>query len=315
MSGRPILITGAHRSGSTWVGKMVGKSREVCYIFEPFNKDFGPGICRRVFNTWFPYVTEENEEKYLNCLKETVRFKFHLFKELRAVRTKWQLRNCFENFINFRMARMKNRRPMFKDPIAIFSAPWLARRFDFQVVALIRHPMAFAGSLKRLNWQFHFKDFLKQPLLLDGPLKAFKSEIETRAAEPGDIIDQAILLWNVIYGCVKDYREQYPGWIYARHEDISMDPVNGFKDLFAKLDLEFTPGIEQYIREYSGGSNPVETPGNKATFLKRDSSENIHNWKKRLTPEEIDRVKQGTEATACLFYPELRWGFVKEASI
>ena len=309
MSRRPILITGAHRSGSTWVGKMVGKSPDVCNIFEPFNKEFGPGICRNVFDTWFPYITGENEEKYLHCLEQTVHFKFHLFKEMFAIRTKWQLRNCFENFINFHMARMKKQRPMFKDPIAIFSAPWLAKRFDFQVVVLIRHPLAFAGSLKRLDWQFHFKDFIKQPLLLEGPLKSFKAEIETRAANPGDIIDQAVLLWNVIYGCVRDYREQYPEWIFARHEDISMDPVKEFKDMFGKLNLEFTPAVEQFIREYSEGSNPVETPGNKATFLKRDSSENVNNWKKRLSPEEIGRVKDGTEALACLFYPEPRWGF------
>jgi len=313
MSGRPILVTGAHRSGSTWVGKMLGKSRQLCYIFEPFNIHFGPGICRSVFDTWFPYVTRENESGYYDCIYQTIHFKFHLFKELRQVRTKWQLRNCFENLINFRIARMKKQRPLFKDPMAVFSAEWLARRFDFHVLVLIRHPLAFAGSLKRLNWQFSFKDFLKQPLLMEGPLKPFKTEMEACAENPNPpgIIDQSILLWNAVYSRVISYQEQHPDWIFVRHEDISFNPVDEFKNIFEKLSVEFTPKIENDIRNHSKPSNPKEIPGERATVLKRDSLETVYNWKKRLTPGEINRVKKGTEPVASHFYPESQWGVVQ----
>ncbi len=311
MSRRPILITGAHRSGSTWVGKMLGKSKQLCYIFEPFNIHFGPGICRSVFDSWFPYVTEENENEYYDCLYQIIRFKFHLLKEFGNIRTKWQLRNCFENLINFSIARMKKQLPLFKDPMAVFSADWLARRFDFLVLVLIRHPLAFAGSLKRLNWQFHFKDFVKQPLLMEGPLKPFKTEIEACVENLPDIIGQSVLLWKVIYSRVIDYQKQYPEWIFVRHEDISLNPVKEFKDIFEKLGVEFTHKIENYIRNHSKRSNPKEIPGKRATFLRRDSLENVYNWKKRLTSEEIKRIKKGTGAVASHFYPESLWGFAE----
>ncbi|MCX6583694.1 MAG: sulfotransferase [Candidatus Aminicenantes bacterium] len=303
----PILITGAHRSGSTWVGQMVGKSAEVCYIFEPFNKDFGPGVCRAVFDTWFPYVTVENEGPYRRCISEILEYKFHSFKELMLIKTKSQARLWWENFYRFKRAGIKKQRVLFKDPIAFFSAPWLAEVFDFQVVVLIRHPAAFAGSLKRLQWHFPFNDFLKQPLLMAGPLRRFKEEIERAAREPLDIIQQAALLWKIIYARVLDYRQEHPGWIYLRHEDISLDPVGEFRSLYEALGLTFTPAIEQHIREYSAGSNPKERPDKQATFLKRDSKENIAGWKKHMLPGDVERVKQITADVSAHFYTDSEW--------
>ncbi len=286
---------------------MLGKSKEVCYIFEPFNKDFGPGVCRAVFDAWFPYVTVENEAPYHTCISELLDYKFHFFKELLFIKTKSQVRLWCENFYRFKRAGIKKQRVLFKDPIAFFSAPWLAEVFDFQVVVLIRHPAAFAGSLKRLQWYFPFNDFLKQSLLMEGPLHCFKGEIEDAARKSPDIIEQAALLWKIIYARVLDYRQEHPGWIYLRHEDISIDPVGKFKSLYEALGLTFTPTIEGRIREYSAGSNPKERPDGKATFLKRDSKENIAGWKKYMLPGEIERVKRMTQEVSAHFYSESEW--------
>ena len=48
---KPILITGCHRSGSTWVGKMLSLPVRVIYVSEPFN----PGYGLKVFKNWFKY--------------------------------------------------------------------------------------------------------------------------------------------------------------------------------------------------------------------------------------------------------------------
>ena len=37
VSGKPILVTGAHRSGTTWVGKMLALAPGVAYLHEPFS--------------------------------------------------------------------------------------------------------------------------------------------------------------------------------------------------------------------------------------------------------------------------------------
>ena len=36
-SGPPILVTGAHRSGTTWVGKMLALAPGIGYVHEPFS--------------------------------------------------------------------------------------------------------------------------------------------------------------------------------------------------------------------------------------------------------------------------------------
>ncbi|HUH21151.1 MAG TPA: hypothetical protein VLZ09_04715, partial [Gaiellaceae bacterium] len=57
---RPILVTGAHRSGTTWVGKMLALAPGVGYVHEPFNPRFSAGR----FDRYFTVVTRENEARY-----------------------------------------------------------------------------------------------------------------------------------------------------------------------------------------------------------------------------------------------------------
>lgn len=82
-----------------------------------------------------------------------------------------------------------------KDPIAIFSVEWLVELFEFRTIVTIRHPAAFAGSLKVKNWTFPFSHFLNQPPLMDGPLSKFSEEIsEFSKRERG--IDIALELYT-----------------------------------------------------------------------------------------------------------------------
>ena len=52
----PILVTGTHRSGSTWVGNVLGLAPGTGYVHEPFHCRCQPGICRAHFPHWFQYV-------------------------------------------------------------------------------------------------------------------------------------------------------------------------------------------------------------------------------------------------------------------
>jgi LPS sulfotransferase NodH len=50
---KPILVTGSHRSGSTWVGTMLATSPSVGYVQEPFSLNHRPGIFSAKFDYWF----------------------------------------------------------------------------------------------------------------------------------------------------------------------------------------------------------------------------------------------------------------------
>ncbi len=61
----PILVTGAHRTGTTWVGKMLAAGPGTAYISEPLNVLHRPGVLSAPVQHWYTYICSENEAQYL----------------------------------------------------------------------------------------------------------------------------------------------------------------------------------------------------------------------------------------------------------
>lgn len=303
---KPILVSGSHRSGTTWVGRMIATSPSVGYIHEPFNPLHRPGICTAIFPQWFMYVTEENEAPFYEPLKRMLAFRFSMGAELAALRTARHLGRMGKNWCNFTVNRLRHATPLMKDPIAIFSCEWLARRFDMNVIMMIRHPAAFASSLRRLNWVHDFNGFLRQPLLMRGYLAPFTGEVEEFARNQHDILDQAILLWRMMHHTILHYREAHKDWIFLRHEDISTAPLEHFMYIFKRLNLDFTDKVKATIDDYTNASNPSEAE--KGHLLtKRDSKSTIKSWKKKLTEAEIEHIRNQVEDISHAFYSAADW--------
>ena len=306
ISKKPILLTGAHRSGTTWVGRMLAESPLVGYIYEPFNLNHPLGICAAKFDYWFPYISRENESIFYEHIKNTTRFSYDLVAGVKTIRCREDLWRIFKQYASFFKYRISNVRPLIKDPIAVFSTEWLASTFDMDVIVLIRHPAAFTSSLKRLNWTHPFSHFLEQPLLMRDHLSSFEAEIREYVDKEHDIIDQATLLRRLIYHMVIKYQNNHNDWIFIRHEDLSRDPLRGFQNLFNNLNLEFSEHVSETIKEYTNSANPSEAP-EKGQSLKRDSKSNIWNWKSRLTVSEIERIRTQVEDISSVFYSDKDW--------
>ena len=178
----------------------------------------------------------------------------------------------------------------------MFSADWLAERFDMDVVVTVRHPCAFAASIKRLHWAYtkRFGDLLAQPLLMRDFLSAYAEPLRAYSEREHDIVDQAILLWNVQTEAIARHRERHESeWVFVRLEDISRAPVDRFRDMFERLGVIWTDRVEELVRSTSDASNPAEA--SRPDSVRRDSAAHITNWKRRLTADEIARVRAGTE--------------------
>ena len=302
---RPILVTGSHRSGSTWVGRMIAASPSVTYIHEPFNIFLRPRMTRARFRWWFTYVCDENAAAFETDLADTLKLKYPTLQELGSARSPRQVAKVLWHTGRLAAASVLRRRALMKDPIAIFSTEWLAARLRVQPVIMIRHPAAFAGSLKRANWTHSFSHFLEQPLLMQDHLSDFRAEIEAFARKDRDVLDQAILLWNLIHHVILKYRRAHPEWIFVRHEDLSSDPVAGFQRIFHQLGLAFSPATRKKIEAYSDRRNA--RPSDAMYELRRDSRSTIASWTKRLGAEEIRRVRAGTAALSQQLYGEGEW--------
>ena len=176
---RSILVTGSFRSGSTWLGRMIASHPRLAYLSEPLNVRQPPSPVRH----FLPYVTPDNEAAFREYLHGLLTFRDPaLYQVTEPTWKRWPRR--LGRRLRCRWHRLCRSRPLVKDPTAFFAADWLAATFGMRVIILIRHPAAFASSLKRLHWHFDFNDFLAQPELMRDVLWPFEDAIHQRGAQP-----------------------------------------------------------------------------------------------------------------------------------
>jgi hypothetical protein len=65
--------------------------------------------------------------------------------------------------------------------------------------------------------------------------------------------------------------------------------------------------VHRFVAETTSGSNPAEAQAGVVHQLRRDSAANVGNWRTRLDPDEIARVRMGTENLTALFYEDTPW--------
>ena len=302
---RSFLVTGAHRTGTSWVGRMLAADPRLAYISEPLNVFHHPGILGAPIPYWYTYICNENESEYLPAFQQLLNFRYHFFSAAMSLRTGRDLLRMGRDLGIFWQAGLLHRLPLLKDPFAVFSIPWFAQRLNSRVVVTVRHPAAFASSLKRMNWSFDFNDLLNQPLLMHDHLEPYRKEMRSVAAD--DVIGQASLLWAMVYRTVRAICKQTPSTRVVRHEDLSLDPVGGYQQLYSELGLNFTPSVKRKIMDSSSSENPVELSRKKVHSVKLDSRANLDNWKHRLSSGEIDLIRRATDEVAHLYYPEVDW--------
>ena len=303
-SGPPILVTGAHRSGTTWVGRMLALAPGVQYVHEPFNPRTAAGLSPARFDRYFTVVTSENEARYRPGLEQTIRFRYGLGVQLRSLRGVADVARTGRDLFRVQGARLTGKRPLVKDPIALLSAEWLAEAFGMNVVVLIRHPAAFAASLKRLGWKHSFATFIQDGRVPE-VVRPYEAEIREQAERPGEILAQAALLWRLLYNAVDGYRDRHPDWTFLRHEDASLDPVRTFEQLYERLGLALTEAGRAEIARSSDPDNPaaLQTPHSVALA----SAASLGRWREDLTAQEVETLRERTRDVWPRFYSEEDW--------
>lgn len=315
---RPILVTGVPRSGTSWVGKMLDASGAVVYINEPLNDRHppgrSPGILAAPVRHRFQYITGANELPFLGAFNETLRLRYHVLAELSENRSPRDLARMAKYWNGFVRGRVRGRRPLLDDPFAVFSTEWFSRRLDCQVVVVVRHPAAVAASRKRLGWRTDFRHLLNQPLLLEEWLHPFEREMHALLRKP-DWLHESALLWRMAYHVVGELQERLHGIHVVRHEDLSFDPLTGYTELYAALELPLTDRTRRVIERSStsgshdaGHSWSLSVRGaSKTGFRPLDSRAHAVEWKASLAGDEISRIYARTEDVASLYYDDADW--------
>lgn len=293
---QPILITGSHRSGTTWIGKTIAEHPEVEYIHEPFNIDYPNAEIPININTWFLHAnTYANQDKIEAAFNEFLVQGKHTLPSDSWIRNIWP----------FKRQTPTAQRALIKDPIALLSADWLHQKFVTQNICMIRNPYAFVGSLKTAGWDFEFGNFLKQERLVEGLLAGYKQKIITLSNDTSsyDLVDRAIELWNILHFVILDYQHRYPEWLYVKHESVAMNPHKEFEHIFAYLNLEKSSTINSYIDKFTAGSNPEES--NSTQYQPRNATASLDTWRERLDTIDTERITERTKEIGSQYYPEM----------
>jgi hypothetical protein len=286
---------------------MLCQSGEAAYVDEPFTPSRSPAWLAEPLPHWFMYVTAENEAPYREPLQRVVDLRYPVVDVMRNTRSLKQLVRQAPEIPRSFMFRRRHLRPLLKDPLALFSSEWLARTFDMDMIVMVRHPAAFISSIKRLNWGFDYEqNWLPQELLMRDLLGHRADEYRGYQGEI-DLVGEGIVVWNSIYDVVTRFKERHPEWNFIRYEDLATNPLAGFEDLYGRVGLTWSPEVAERITESSGSSNPKEVPVWRRRAVKRDSASAKKTWLGRLTPQEVERIRIGTDEVAQRFYSDADW--------
>lgn len=290
MSDLPVLVTGLHRSGTTWLGRSLCVSGQLIYAHEPFNPTYPPrfGQLRHPLPLW--YLAAEGsdiEDRIARDVAELVSLRIPSIALLRRVRGPRDLGRIARGAKDILLARFLSRRILIKDPIAYFSTAWLERRFNAQVLVMVRHPAGFVSSVQRLGWTFDFHNMTAQHHLLDR-LPADQAElVERYAARAPSMLDHAIALWNIVYSDLLAQRLTHPSWTVVRYETVASDPIAEFRSLYGELGLDWTIPVSQRIA--------------------RDSLTTARRWRQALDAVTIKKIRDETENVASAWYGDADW--------
>jgi hypothetical protein len=293
-----ILVTGSHRSGTTWVGKILSIPRNVEYIHEPFN----PNIASKYnlpIKKWFTYIPDIGEKKdFFRIYKKIITLSWYpSYPD--SYNWHFAMRCSIRDRLRGVEKRVFSQAVLIKDPIALLSAEQLADKYALRVVCMIRHPLAFCSSIKKWNWTHPFRHFLEQPILMNEHFSDYSKAISEFANKEKPTVDQAILLWNLLHSVIKKHQDDHKDWIFLRHEDVVQNPLEVFEDVYGNLGLNYSKDcVDQIKNSLSDREKDAMDP----SFRARNPLSVTDTWKLRLSDDEIRQILSSTQALRTHFY-------------
>lgn len=305
MAQKRVLVAGPARSGTSWVGKVLGATEDASYIHEPDNCGYRPFAVRALLSVGLlPMVADGDRASayeelwtaaftprppsflrravYSARLRTAARLMHGLpHKEARAqvLARKLGPRLSLASFLSVPLSPGPAARTVVAKTVeSILSLEWIVERTRPGVLIVLRHPFNVVASRKGMGW-----------IGRDARGGNAGKRVELAAAlgiEPLD--DEATPLqraaWQVgtLICALEDRAEAHPDWLVVTHESLCEDPVDRFREVASNLGLTWSPRAESFVRE-------TNRPG-QGYEINRVAEEEKEKWRKRLTPSEIEEI-------------------------
>lgn len=205
---QPVLITSLPRSGSSWVGKVLGSTSNALYLREPLR-----AACSQLGIDWRHdlYVDPKQPDDQLLSVADAA-----FAGQPYDVRGVFELRKAPFNFGRpFRL--------VIKE-VNLLAAEFIALRYRPKILLLYRHPAAVALSFRDMGWMSADAD--------STALSFWRAQGERQA-----------LLLSSVFAVLDGYEDT----LEICYEDVCLDPIRHFKLMAEFAGLKFSKRIERII--------------------------------------------------------------------
>jgi hypothetical protein len=177
-----------------------------------------------------------------------------------------------------RNASSDGERLVIKSVFTSLSLEWIASEFDTDILVVSRHPLNMVPAWIERGWT-------------DTEAMASAPSFEDRFAgsvvwpPPSDPSAEGVA-WAVCAYSVMllEAAARNKAWLLLSHEQLSLDPVSGFRAVFDRLGIPWTATVEESIVSANRPGSGFET--------NRIASEEAHRWRSRLDPSARARVME-----------------------
>lgn len=265
-----ILILSLPRSGSSWVGEILGSAANALFLSEPIaQSDLALAESKHLTTHFDP---TDPPRLYRNFADRAFcglpNFPpWLVIKKL----PQWSL---FER--RYRRLVIKEVKPL--------ACGWLLKHYKPRVIFMVRHPVAVALSYLNLGWTDI--NIEKAPLAGRALINTSLSRWQRHLKSISDFWEQHGIMQGALLRNILDSLTDYPDHRIVLYEELCADPTRVFPDLFNFAGLSWDREIENLIMERSSGGdtqNPYSTS--------RNSRSMVNAWKDKVSNEEVKRLQ------------------------
>lgn len=269
-SGRPIFVTGNGRSGTSWIGETLSQAPGLVYYREPCNLSMTPEDDDTV---WARYVEPGGQDP--------------LFEAILAATFGGRVDRY--DPAPFRAAALRWRAPfrvLVKEVATFPSVEWVAQRWNPEVVLVVRHPCGCAlsvesaemGRTERARLQHLLEDDRRKGNHLE-PYRAHLASVATP-------LEVSAAIWAIKSLIVAKAHARHAEWLLVHYEELCGDPLGGFRELYRRLALDWTPEVEEWTKKTTRETSAGAYSTSRVTALQRDA------WRRAMTPRQIAEVRR-----------------------
>jgi len=305
MPSDPVFVCGPPRSGTTWVAKTIASAPGSVYIHEPDNEK----------NNYLAFILKRNIPRfpYFNHKSANDNYKklFSLAFQGRFIQSESYLntilmkasglnKNKIESIIanniplgdklNFNQKNLikllskKKRRGVKKTRIvksvhAILSVPFLCSNFNLRVIIPLRHPASVISSYKKLGMHDAHRKIFDQQGILNDFLLPYSDAIKKINTQAGFFGLQAGIFHHILDSHINQHH-----YYFIKHEDLIVDPIESFREVFINLGLEWDNETANFLKSH-------EKEGQNGYDINRSKKKLMGSWEKNLNTKEIGQIE------------------------